>query len=117
MIAPFCEYDIRGLVSILDYFSRGTKASADDLVMLMHGVLLTLICGKKLGLIENSFVLMPEFVFVRHKTLRPKLVYLPMETDYNQAAGYNDLIQFLSDVYDKNDILSRQLIAALTTYC
>ena len=109
----FCEYDIRGLVSILDHFARGAKASAEDLVTLMHGILLTLICGKKLGLIENSFVLVPEFVFIRRGSFRPKLMYLPMDTSYRQADGYRDLICFLSEVCDDADVLACQLTTAL----
>ena len=108
----FCEYDTRGLVSLLDYFVRGKKASADDLLLLMHGVLLTLICGKKVGLFENSFVLTPEFVFARRSSLRPKLVYLPMETGFSQAEGYKELIRFLTEVCDEST-LSEQLMSAL----
>ena len=109
----FCEYDIRGLVSLPDHFGKTKKANADNIIMIMHGVLLTIICGKKLGLIENSFVVTPEFLFVRRGSCRPKLMYLPMDTDCRLSDGYLELVSYIGKICDVKDTLASNLAAAL----
>ena len=109
----FCEYDIRGLVSLIDHFGKTKKANADNIIMIMHGVLLTIICGKKLGLIENSFVVTPEFLFVRRGSCRPKLMYLPIDTELRLSDSYLELVRYIEKVCDDRDALAVNLAAAL----
>ena len=109
----FCEYDTAGLIPLTKYFVTDKKARAKDIVVLMHGVLMTLIVGKKIGLFENSFVLQPEYVFVHKNSTKPKLIYLPMEVDLNQADEYVSLLDFLEEACDYSDTLAGGIVFAL----
>ena len=109
----YCEYDITDFVPITKYFELDKKASAKDIVILMHGVLMTLIVGKKIGLFENSFVLHPQYVFVNRSSAKPKLVYLPMDVSLVQADEYFSLLDFLEETCDYSDTLAGGIVFAL----
>ena len=109
----FCEYDTAGLVPLTKFYSFGKKAKAKDIVKLMHGVLMTLIFGKKIGLFENSFVLQPQYVFVRENSAKPELIYLPMDVSLKQADEYAGLLGFLEETCDYSDVLGGDIVSAL----
>ena len=91
----FCEYDTAGLVPLTEFFEVGKK---NNIATLTHEVRMILAIGKKIGLLENSFVLKPQYVFVHESSTKPRLIYLPMDTGLNQADEYAVLLSFLEEV-------------------
>ena len=108
----FCEYETKGLEPIGSVFLGQRKPNSEEIIGLFHSVLLALISCKKHGLFMESVILSPRYIYVGHKSVKPKLVYVPQETDYDIESEYKSLVSFFDNMYDEKNQLAQQLISA-----
>jgi len=85
------RYRIDGCCSLSESL-LGRKLSGEDFRVLMSSLFRRVVAGKQYLLREESFVLVPEFVFVRVDTGETELVYCP---EYEQSL--TDQMRKLSD--------------------
>jgi hypothetical protein len=85
----------------------------EELILLMHGVVSTIITAKKAGLDDDSFVLDPRHIYMKQKSTQPQLVYLPMRSDSPLQAGFSLLVNYLLSAADPSNALTGQILEAL----
>jgi hypothetical protein len=102
-----------GLVPLELVFHKKRLIKMEELVLLMHGIVSTIISGKKNGLFENSFVLDPRYIYMQRNAIQPQLLYLPTNIDTPIKAGFGNLVMYLMNAYDNSNPLTAKILTAL----
>ena len=103
-----------GLIPLVYVFHKKRLIKLEELLLLMHGIVSTVLNGTKLGLLENSFILNPKHIFMKRNSAQPQLVYVPASVDTSLQAEFKQLLQYLSNVNSTAHPLTAQMLAALT---
>ncbi|MCL2188197.1 MAG: FHA domain-containing protein [Defluviitaleaceae bacterium] len=102
-----------GLISLVHVFHAKRPIKAEELILLVHGIVGAVLTGTKLGLHENSFMLDPRYVYMKRNSTQPQLVYLPYSIDVPLKIGFGQLVHYLSLSQDTANPLTGQILTAL----
>jgi len=104
------HYGVHGYAP-LDKVFRRRHINWQELSLLLYGVVHTLSNAKKCSLFEDSFVLDPKYVYLKHDSVQPFLLYLPASLSMSLQNEFLALLDFLDSVADPG--ISKNLIATL----
>jgi len=104
------HYGVHGYTP-LDKVFRRRHINWQELSLLLYGVVHTLSNAMKCGLFVDSFVLDPKYVYLKHDSIQPFLLYLPASLDTTLQNESLTLLGFLDSVADSG--ISKELIASL----
>jgi hypothetical protein len=102
-----------GLIPLVHVFHTKRPIKLEELILLMHGIVATVLQGTKLELYESSFLLEPKHVYMKRNSTQPQLVYLPIQIETPLKVGFGQLVHYLSTAYDQTNPLTGQIITAL----
>ena len=105
-------YDIHGYIPLERSF-RKRKIYFEELILLMYGLVHTISNAKKCGLMENSFVLDPRRVYLRHDSIQPYLLYLPTDTGVPLREEFMKLLEFLDRAAGPEVSKTRKLLEVI----
>jgi len=102
-----------GFISLVHVFHPKRPIKLEELILLIHGIVGTVLSSVKLGLMENSFVLEPKHVYMKRNSTQPQLVYVPIRINEPLKTGFGALVHYLTTSCDTSNPLVGQILAAL----
>ena len=105
-------YNIQDYIALEKAFRR-RKLSWEELILLIYGVIHTVSNAKKCGLLEDSFVLDPRYVYLSSDSIQPYLLYLPTMVESSLRDEFLALLNFIDGATDVNVPDAMKLITVL----
>jgi len=105
-------YAIQGYIPLEATFRR-RKINFEELILLLYGVVHTLSNAKKCELIEDSFILNPRYVYLKHDSIQPYLMYIPTMLDMSLKDEFISLLDFLDGVADPTIPNTKKLLSVI----
>lgn len=107
-------YQIQGFLPISKVFKK-RRLNFEELALLLYGVIHTISNAKLSGLLPDSFVLDPQYVYLSHNSIQPYLLYIPALTDMSLKEEFLTLLDFLAGVVDTSVPNTSKLVETLKT--
>jgi hypothetical protein len=102
-----------GLIPLVHVFHPKRPIKLEELILLMHGIVGTILSGINLGLYENSYVLDPKYIYMKRNSTQPQLVYLPFPINTPLKIGFGLLVHYLNGAYDQSNPLTGQVLTGI----
>jgi len=107
-------YHIQGFLPIEKVFKR-RRLNFEELALLLYGVIHTISNAKVAGLLADSFVLSPRYVYLSPDSIQPFLLYLPTLSDLTLKEEFTTLLDFLENAVDASIPNTTKLVHTLKT--
>ena len=105
-------YSIQDYIPLEKTF-RKRRINFEELILLLYGVVHTLSNAKKCGLFEDSFILNPSHVYLKHDSIQPYLLYFPTKVDISLRDEFLTLMDFLDNVADPDIPNTKELVGVI----